>query len=67
MGNKDTVLEYTEKLGMQGKRLDASLLSDHRRRVIMMYIQESIDAMGADQLASSKKNVKPTPRAKMKM
>ena len=56
MGNKETVLKYTMDLCMQGIRIDTSLLSDHRRRVIMMYIQEGIDEMDA-------KYAKPIPRA----
>ena len=56
MGNKETVLEYLDNLGQRGKRLDSSLLSAHRRRVVMMYLQESIDERNA-------KYSKPIPRA----
>ena len=63
MGNKETFLEYTMSLSRQGKRLDGSLLSDHRRRVIMQYIEESMDSIGSDPVADSTENVEPVPRA----
>ena len=42
LGNKETILEYTMSLSRQGKRLKGKPLSDHRCRVIMQYIHESI-------------------------
>ena len=63
MGNKEAVLKYTMDLGMRGIRLDTSLLSDHRRRVIMMYIQEDMDAMNAEQEARQREKNKLIPRA----
>ena len=53
LGNKETVLEYTTSVSRRGERLNGSLLSDHRRRVVMQYIQESMDYIGSDPIADS--------------
>ena len=61
MGNKETVVEYAVHLGRRDKFIDGSLLSDHRYRVIMMYLQEASDAIGTDIEPGCTSHYKPEP------
>ena len=57
LGNKENVLD----LSRQGKLIDVSLLSDHRLRVIMLYLEEGSEAIGTVREADSSGNVEPIP------